>query len=89
MVWETHILTSPELAEVELVLCRVLQCLELQGTKSCLVSSREDRPQSVFLPALWESKKYLALHSAPAAYLENLLQRSGKHIYSPALNSLM
>ena len=32
--------------------------LKLQGTKPCLVFSMADRPQSVWLPALWEAKRY-------------------------------
>src|SRR3712207_1321401 len=47
-----------------------------------------DRPQSVWLPALWEAKKQLAPHSALPAYRQHLLQRPGKRSCFPDLISL-
>src|SRR3712207_157817 len=47
-----------------------------------------DRPQSVWLPALWEAKKQVAPHSALTAYREHLLQRPGIRSCFPDLISL-
>ena len=62
--------------------------LELQGTKSSLVSPRGDRPHSVGLPALWAAKKQLALHWCFTAYRERVLQRPVKRSFFPGLISL-
>uniref|UniRef100_A0A914S616 Uncharacterized protein n=1 Tax=Parascaris equorum TaxID=6256 RepID=A0A914S616_PAREQ len=42
-------------------------------------------PQSIFLPALWEAKKQLALHSVLTAYREHLLQRPVKRSFFAGL----
>ena len=81
-------LPSNDLAEVELLLYMLCIAVELQGKNSCLGSSRGDRRQSLWLPALWEAKEQLALHSALTAYWEHLLQRSVKRSFFPALISL-
>ena len=65
-----------DLAEVELLLCVFFIALELQGTKPRLVSKGGVRSQSILLPALWEAKKQLALHSALTAYRDHHLQRT-------------
>ncbi|WP_206688747.1 hypothetical protein, partial [Streptococcus pseudopneumoniae] len=40
---------------------------------------------SILLPALWEAKKQLALHSALTAYREHLLQRPVKRSFFAGL----
>ena len=75
----------PDLAAVELLLCVCYIALELLGTKPCLVSRGEDRPQSSLLPALWEAKTQLARHSALTAYLKHLLQRPVKRSFFAGL----
>ena len=64
--------------KVELILWVLFIDLELLRTRPCLVSKGGERPQSILLPALWEAKKQLALHSALTAYREHLLQRPVK-----------
>ena len=61
--------------------------LELQGTKSCLGSSRGDRPTQRLTSSSWEAKKQLALHSALTASREHLLYRPVKCSFIPALIS--
>lgn len=63
--------------------------LELQGTKSCLVSSSADRPQSVLITALSQGGKELAFPWALPAYLEPLMQRpETEFVSSPDLAAL-
>ena len=71
-------LGRPDLAEVELLpwVCHI--ALELKGTTCRLLNKGRVGPHSILLPALWEAKKQLALHSALTAYLEHLFQRPVK-----------
>ena len=62
--------------------------LELQFTKSCLVSTRGGKSLSVRLPALWAAKKQLALHRAPTSLPGTCLQRPAKRSFFPGLISL-
>ena len=71
-------LCSPELAEVELLLWVCHIALRLKATWCCLLSKGRVGPQRILLPALWEAKKQLALHSALTPYREHLLERPVK-----------
>ena len=78
-------LYRPDPAEVELLLWVCYIALELKGTTCSLLSKGRVRPQSILLPALWEAKKQLALHSALAAYREHLFQRPVKRSFFTGL----
>ena len=69
------------MAEVELLLwvCRI--DLELKVTTYRLLKEGRGGTQSILLPALWEAKKQLALHSALTGYREHLLQRPVKRSF--------
>ena len=73
---ETQFLCRPDLGEVELQLWVCYIAVELKGSRPCLVSKVGERPQSILLPALWEAKKQLALHTALTAYWEHLLKKA-------------
>ena len=62
--------------------------LEVEVTKCSVIASKEDKPQTVLLPALWEAKKQLTLHSALTAYREHLSEMPVKRSFFPALDSL-
>ncbi|MBH0334599.1 hypothetical protein BM86_03425, partial [Bacillus thuringiensis] len=49
-------------------------CPRAARHKVLVLSIGADGPQSILLPALWEAKKLVALHSALTAYREHLLQ---------------
>ena len=78
-------LCRPDLAEAELLLWVCYIALEQKGTTSRLLSKGRVGPQSIFLPALWEAKKPLALHSALTAYWEHLFQRPVKRSFFAGL----
>ncbi|PWG19713.1 hypothetical protein DF279_16085, partial [Listeria monocytogenes] len=59
--------------------------LELKGTTCRLLSKGRVGPHSILLPALWEAKKQLALHSALTAYREHLFQRPVKRSFFAGL----
>ncbi|MGG6837459.1 UNVERIFIED_CONTAM: hypothetical protein KB577_11125, partial [Streptococcus canis] len=82
---ETQFLCRPDVAEVELLLWVCYIALELKGTTCRLLSKGRVGPQSILLPALWEAKKQLALHSALTAYREHLLQRPVKRSFFAGL----
>ena len=75
---ETQFIPSPDLAEVELLIWVCHMALELKGTTCRFLSEGRVGPHSILLPALWEAKKQLAMHSALTAYREHLLQRPVK-----------
>ncbi|WP_206696050.1 hypothetical protein, partial [Streptococcus pseudopneumoniae] len=82
---ETQFLCRPDLAEVGLLLWVCYFALELKGTTCSLLSKGRVGPQSILLPALWEAKKQLALHSALTAYREHLFQRPVKRSFFAGL----
>ena len=82
---ETQLLCRPDLAEVELPRWVCYIAIQLQGTKCCLLKKGADGPQSIFVPALLEAKKQIALHSALTAYREHLLQRPVKRSFFAGL----
>ena len=59
--------------------------LELKGTTCGLNSKGRLGPESILLPALWEAKKQLDLHSVLTAYREHLLQRPVKRSFFAGL----
>ena len=87
-ICETQFLPSLDLAEVELLLCRVLRCPRVarQNVLHCFLKA--GKPESILLPAGLEAKKQLTLHSALRAYREHLLQRPVKRTFFPSLISL-
>ena len=48
--------------------------LEVGVTAHSLASSREDRPQTFFPPALWQGEKELAFSWAVTAYQEPVIE---------------
>ncbi|MCY7168885.1 hypothetical protein MK528_11035, partial [Streptococcus gordonii] len=82
---ETQFLCRPDLAEVGLLLWVCYFALELKGTTCRLLSKGRVGPHSILLPALWEAKKQLALHSALTAYREHLFQRPVKRSFFAGL----
>ena len=80
-----HFHCRPDLAEVELLLWVCHIALELKGTTCSLLYKGRVGAQSILLPALWEAKKQLALHSALTAYREHLLQRPVKRSFIAGL----
>ena len=71
-------LCRPDLAEVQHLLWVSSIALELKGTTYRLLSKGRVGPHGILLPAIWEAKKQLALHSTLTAYREHLLQRPVK-----------
>ena len=82
---EMQFLCRPVLAEVELLLWVSSIALELKGTTYRLLSKGRVGPQTILLPALWEAKKQLALHSALTLYREHLFQRPVKRSFFAGL----
>ena len=78
---ETQFHCRPDLAEVDLRLWVCSIALELKGTTCSLLSKGRVGARSILLPALWEPKKHLALHSALTAYREHLFQKPVKRSF--------
>ena len=82
---ETQFLPSPDLAEVELLLCRVLHGARAARHKVLPCFHKGRQVPQVQIPALSAAKKQLALHSALTAYREHLLQRPVKRSFFAGL----
>ena len=81
--------SSPDLAEVELLLCCVINCPRGLVTKPCLACLRGDRPQTFLLPALSQCLKEFAIPLDLTANRELLIQRPEmQFVYSPVLAAL-
>ena len=72
---ETHFLPSPDLTEVELLLCRIIHFARGGSHNGLLAPLRGDREKTVLFPALWQGEKVLEFHWALTAYWEPLIQR--------------
>ena len=82
---ETQFLPSPDVAEVELLLCRVLHGARAARHKVLPCFHKGRQVPQVQLPALSAAKKQLALHSALTAYREHLFQRPVKRSFFAGL----
>ena len=82
---ETQFLPSPDVAEVELLLCRVLHGARAARHKVLPCFHKGRQVPQVQLPALSAAKKQLALHRALTAYREHVLKRTVKRSFFPAL----
>ncbi len=78
-------LCRPDLAEVDLLLWVRYMALQLNDTTCRFLSKVRVGPHSLLLPALWEVKEQLALHSALTAYREHLFQRPVKRSFFAGL----